>query len=199
MTRLSSPVCSNARQPNGITCTCSRRTAFRINAQRQQFTFVVGLKPMCIKVCKACQTCRMLKKNNKNYGDFPPKKEPESIPWHTLHVDLIGPYCFRIKDKKRIINTYMELWCITMIDPATGWYEIAEIPTKQADFIANLLKFYLLTCYPWPTKICMVQGGEFKAKVAAALKDEYGSTTKKITTRNPQSNSIIKLIHQVVL
>jgi hypothetical protein len=64
--------------------------AFRINAQAT-FTFV-GLKPMCVTVCKACQVCRMLKKNSKNYAKIPPKKEPELIPWHTLCVDLIGPY-----------------------------------------------------------------------------------------------------------
>jgi Integrase zinc binding domain len=58
---------------------------------RQHFTFI-GLKPMCIKVCKACQICRTLKKNNKNYAEIPPKKEPKLIPWHTLCVDLIGPY-----------------------------------------------------------------------------------------------------------
>jgi hypothetical protein len=40
----------------------------------------VGLKPMCVKVCKACQVCRMLKKNSKNYTEIPPKKEPELIP-----------------------------------------------------------------------------------------------------------------------
>jgi hypothetical protein len=41
-------------------------------------------------------------------------------------------------------------------DPATGWFEITEIPTKQANFIAKLLKFNWLTCYPWPTN-----GGAF--------------------------------------
>jgi Integrase zinc binding domain len=35
---------------------------------KQHFTFV-GLKPMCVKVWKACQICRMLKKNSKNYGE----------------------------------------------------------------------------------------------------------------------------------
>jgi hypothetical protein len=45
----------------------------------------------------------------------------------------------------------------------------------------------------------MDQGGEFKAEVQAALKDEYVITVKKkITTQNPQSNSIIERIHQVV-
>jgi hypothetical protein len=70
-------------------------------------------------------------------------------------VDLRGPYPFRVRDKRRNIDTLMELWCLTMIDPASGWFEIVEIPTKQADFIANLLEFHWLTRYPWPTKIRM--------------------------------------------
>jgi hypothetical protein len=88
-----------------------------------------------------------------NYAEIPPKKEPELIPWHTLCEDLIGPYPFRVRDKKRNINTLSELWCLTMIDPATGWFEIVEIPTKQADFVANLLEFHWLTPFPQPTKI----------------------------------------------
>jgi hypothetical protein len=46
---------------------------------KQHFTFI-GLKPMCVKVCKACQVHRTLKKSNKNYGELPPKKNPELIP-----------------------------------------------------------------------------------------------------------------------
>jgi hypothetical protein len=141
---------------------------------KQYFTFV-GLKSVCVKVGTACQTFRMLKKSNKNYGELPPKPNPEILPWHSLCVDLISPYPFGKVDKKRNIDTFTELWCLTMIDPAMGWFKIAEIPTKQADFIANLLElFYWLTCYPWPTKIRMDQGGEFKTEVAVALKDDYG-------------------------
>jgi hypothetical protein len=84
---------------------------------------------MCIKVCKACQVWRMLKNNNNNYAKIPPKKEPKLIPWHSLCVDLIGPYPFGVRDRKRNIDTLTELWCLTMIDSATGWFEIVKIPT----------------------------------------------------------------------
>jgi Integrase zinc binding domain/RNase H-like domain found in reverse transcriptase len=40
---------------------------------KQHFTFV-GLKPMCVKVCKACQVCRTLKKNSKNYAGNSPNE-----------------------------------------------------------------------------------------------------------------------------
>ena len=44
----------------------------------------------------------------------------------------------------------------------------------------------------------MDRGKEFAAEVADALKNEYGIIRKIITTRNPQANSIIERIHQVV-
>ena len=158
---------------------------------RQHFTFI-GLKTMVIRVCKACNVCRSLKKHNhKKYGKLPPK-DPELIPWHTLCIDLIGPYPFGTgKDA-------ISLHCLTMIDPATGWFEIVDIPSKRADVIANLLETTWLTRYPWPTEVRMDRGKEFAAEVSAALKNEYGISRKIITTRNPQANSIIERIHQVV-
>ena len=158
---------------------------------RQHFTFI-GLTPMVTRVCKACNVCRSLKRHNKRkYGKLPPR-EPDLIPWHTLCIDLIGPYKFG-QGKEEI-----SLHCLTMIDPATGWFEIVNIPNKRADEIANLLETTWLTRYPWPTEIRMDRGKEFAAEVSATLKNEYGITRKLITTRNPQANSIIERIHQVV-
>ena len=85
-----------------------------------------------------------------------------------------------------------------MIDPTTGWFEIAEINEKQADEIINRSEFTWLTRYPWPTEIIMDRGREFAAEVRDALKNEYGITRKLITTRNPQANSIIERVHQVM-
>jgi hypothetical protein len=41
-------------------------------------------------------------------------------------VDLIGPYTLKAKDK-----TQIDFMCITMINPATSWFEIVELPTSQ--------------------------------------------------------------------
>ena len=87
---------------------------------------------------------------------------------------------------------------MTMIDPATGWFDIVEIPNKRADYIANLLEIHWLSRYPWPTEVCMDRGKEFAAEVSSTLRKEYGFERKLITTRNPQANSIIERIHQVV-
>ena len=51
-----------------------------------------------------------------------------SEPWECLCVDLIGPYTLRAKD-----NTEIDFICLTMIDPATSWFEIVELPLSQVD------------------------------------------------------------------
>ena len=41
-------------------------------------------------------------------------------------MDLIGPYILKGKDK-----TQIDFMCITMIDPATSWFEIVELGISQ--------------------------------------------------------------------
>jgi hypothetical protein len=150
-----------------------------------------GMRNTIQQVCKACAICKTTKVRNSKYGLLPPKN-PEAIPWHTLCIDLIGPYKFG--DEKNLV----QLHCLTMIDPATGWFEIAEIPTKKADDVVNILEFSWLTRYPWPTEIIMDRGKEFAAEVQRTIKNEYGITRKLITTRNPQANAVVERVHQVI-
>jgi len=79
-----------------------------------------------------------------------------------------------------------------MIDPATGFFDIVDIGQKTADVIANWLEIHWLSRCPWPTEITMDKGSEFAAEVRDTLKYEYGFIRKIITSRNPQSNSIIE-------
>ena len=150
-----------------------------------------GLRTMVQRVCKACPVCRVHKKRTTKYGKLPPKKA-EVIPWHTLCIDLIGPYTIG-KGKAET-----KLHCLTMIDPATGWFEIVQIPNKQADEVINILEFQWLTRYPWPTEVIMDRGREFAGEVSLALKHEYGIHKKLITARNPQANAIVERVHQTV-
>ena len=53
-----------------------------------------------------------------------------------LCIDLIGPYEIDIPGTKDMVT----LHCLTMINPATGWFKIVEVPGKHADIIANKLE-----------------------------------------------------------
>ena len=140
----------------------------------QHFHFK-GMCDVIKQVCCVCPTCRTNKVRYKKYGKLPPKS-PEIIPWHTLCIDLFGPY--KIGNGKENIVLY----CLTMIDPATGWFKIAKVPTKQADDVVNILEFSWLTQYPWPTEIIMDRGKEFAAEVQDTIHNEYGIKKKLITT-----------------
>ncbi len=47
-----------------------------------------------------------------------------TTPWRALCVDLKGLYTLKGKDGLSI-----DFMCLTIIDPATSWFEIVELPT----------------------------------------------------------------------
>jgi len=81
----------------------------------QHYTWI-GLKSTCMRVCKRCENCAVSKKRDQKIGLLSPKPNPEIIPWHTLCIDLVGPYKFGDEKKP---ETYIERHCMTMTDPAT--------------------------------------------------------------------------------
>ena len=78
-----------------------------------------------------------------------------------------------------------------MIDPATGWFEMAKIPNKMAADIADINEKTWFTCYPLPQRIVFDHGTKFMAEFAKMCHNDYGLKRKPITTRNPHSNVII--------
>ena len=83
-----------------------------------------------------------------------------------------------------------------MIDPATGWFEMAQIPNKTAAEIADITKKTWFTRYSLPQQIVFDRGTKFIAEFSNMCQTDHGFKRKQITTRNPQSNEIIKRIHQ---
>ena len=153
--------------------------------------------------------CQFLKRNKKQYGKLPPK-DPESIPWDTLCVDLIGKYQFPPKgggkkfqilpkgdEKKYKMTTKLEksvkLQVVTMIDPATGWIEIYTVPSVWRD-----LELDWLTWYPLPNKVIVDRGNEFLAGIREMIINDYGLTVKPIISRSPQANTILERVHQTI-
>ena len=144
-----------------------------------------------VGTCAACQKC---KKQRIKYG-WLPEKEAEAIPWERLYVDLIGPYTIERKNQEDL-----HLQAVTMIDPATGWLEIAQYDDKRPITVANIVEQTWLTRYPRPD-ICTIDRGfefighRFKNDL---MKKEYGIQVKKATTANPQANSILERVHKVI-
>jgi hypothetical protein len=82
-----------------------------------------GMHTIIRRCLKTCQSCQINKRHSQMYGHLPPKLVIMT-PWKVICVDLIGPYTLKGKDGSSI-----DFMCLTMIDPATSWFEIVELPT----------------------------------------------------------------------
>jgi hypothetical protein len=76
------------------------------------------------RFCSAFPVCQFTKKERKKYGLLTPKTA-ESDPWVMVCVDLVGPFT---------IKKY-SLLALTMIDPATEWFEIVQANDKTVTSI----------------------------------------------------------------
>jgi transposase InsO family protein len=142
---------------------------------------------------RRCPLCQRNKRKDKKFGLIPPK-QAEATPWDKLCVDLIGPYKIRRKGKKDLVCK-----CVTMIDPATGWFEIQQIDDKKSVTVANIVEQEWFSRYPWPTQITFDRGSEFIGQdFQKMIKEDYGVKAKPITVRNPQANAIVERVHQVI-
>jgi transposase InsO family protein len=88
---------------------------------------------------------------------------------------------------------------MTFIDPATGWFEIAEVPAadKTSARISRLFDQVWLSRYPRPRKVLYDNGSEFKKDFQPLVKD-FAVKATCTSIKNPQSNAILERIHQVV-
>ena len=107
-----------------------------------------------------------------------------------------------------------------MIDPASSWFEIVELPvvelsqskiktkthdkTKDAYFdksssmISTLVNKTWFSRYPRCWHIIYDNGSEFKLHFEA-LCDSYGIKRKPTSVKNPQANAILERVHQVIM
>ena len=79
-----------------------------------------------------------------------------------------------------------------MINHATGWFKMAQVPNKTAAEIADITKKTWFTRCPLPQRIMFDCGTEFMAEFTKMCQKDYGFKTEPITTRNSQSNAIVK-------
>jgi RNase H-like domain found in reverse transcriptase/Integrase zinc binding domain len=83
-----------------------------------------------VKTCRNCQLCKKLRKK---YGHLPPKDMEASVPWNLVNINLVGPLSVKTKSKHKFV-----LNALTMIDPATGWFEISEIKERTMEHVAKV-------------------------------------------------------------
>ena len=95
------------------------------------------------------------------YGHLPPKEIGQLVPWERVHVDLVGPYSIKAlqdrpatpgRRKPSAKKVELQLLAMTFVDPATGWFEIVEVPLidQSSARISQLFDDVWLHRYPRP-------------------------------------------------
>ncbi len=137
-----------------------------------------GMRTTIRSLTKSCKSCQINKRWSQKYGHIPPKTVC-TIPWECLCVDLIGTYTLKGKD-----NLQIDFMALTMINPASSWLEIAELPVvkqlrrqtvngkelliadeifdKTTECIAKLVNKTWLCRYPQCCHLIYDNGREFK-------------------------------------
>jgi hypothetical protein len=149
---------------------------------------------------KSCKSCQVNKRRSRKYGHLPPKTV-YTITWECLCVDLIGPYTLKGKD-----NSQVDFMALTMMDPASSWFKIAESPVvkqlhqqtvngkelliadknfdKTSERIAKLVNKTWLCRYPRCCHLIYDNGSEIKLHFEY-LCESYGIRRKPKTFKNP--------------
>ena len=74
---------------------------------------------------------------------------------------------------------------VTMINPATGWFEIVQHSDKRSITIANLVEQTWLCRYSWTMLITYDRGSEFIGfEFHNMVKTDYGIKCKPITAKS---------------
>ncbi len=121
----------------------------------------------------------------------------------TWHLEF---YKLKIKNGTKEIFPQLTMYipCVQitgfygMIDPATGWFEVKELKDKETTTVTNIVEQTWLTCYPWHSELIFDRGTEFMGEFAKMIEEDYGITCRGATTRNPQANSVLERIHQIL-
>jgi hypothetical protein len=119
-----SPSHSRCVQSNGITTTYSTLDTHvtRLEETMNAEMYWKGMCTTILSLGKSCRSCQINKRLSCKHGHIPPKTVVTN-PWECLYVDLIGPYTLKGKD-----NLQVDFMALTMINPTSSWFEIAELP-----------------------------------------------------------------------
>jgi hypothetical protein len=103
-----------------------------------------------------------------------------------VFVDLVSPFTIRIPAKTH------SLLALTMIDPATGWFEIVKATNKSTTSIQDLFHNTYLVQYLQPQFIVFDNGNKSKFKrefKQMCIQSNYGIKAKPTTSQNTPSTS----------
>jgi hypothetical protein len=186
----------------------------RLEETMKSVIYWKGIRNTVRSITKSCKACQVNKKRTLKYG-YLSSKIVISTTWEALCVILVGPYTLNGIDGLSI-----DVMALTMIDPASSWFKVVELPTitrlttkkvngkekvieeeifdKTCDRISRLVNKIWLCRYLRCRYLIYNNGLEFKLHFET-LCDSYGMKRKPTTIRNPQANVICEHVDQVLV
>ena len=148
------------------------------------------------KYVKKCPKCQKFKLTGvKKYGKVPLPDEDDSymLPFHTVQVDMIGPWSVKFNMLGKSIKRNVQ--ALTIIDRATSWPEIVAADNKESQFISKLFDNKWLCRYPRPVRVIHDNGSEFIGVEFQEMLSSYGIVASPTSVKNPRGNSIVERMH----
>jgi hypothetical protein len=82
---------------------------------------------------------------SKLFDDITTLVQHQPHPWNTVAVDLIGPWTIPQQKRNTILSSPVHLLVLSMIDPDTYWTELAVLPSKKSQIVAQTFDYKWLS------------------------------------------------------
>ena len=148
-----------------------------------------GMRRFLSKYVKACLNCLYYKSTSGKKQGFLHPIEKVSIPFHTLHLDHVGPF---IRTRNR--NTQI----LTIIDGFTKFFILKPVhSTKTKGVIKALDQLFVL--FGVPTRIVTDKGTAFTSHTFQAFCQEYEIKHIQNAVATPRANGQCERLNRTVL
>ena len=85
-----------------------------------------------------------------------------------------------------------------MIDQATDWIEIHYMSEVITDLVANKVELAWLIRHSLSNERFVDKGKELFVKLKTMMANGFGFLCNSINTRNPQGNTFVVRVHQII-
>ena len=138
----------------------------------------VALRRDVYKYVQQCPLCQQFKYDNLPMS-MPMQQHIVTEPWHTIGIDLMGPFPMTQKQKQ---------FLLVVVDYFTRWIEVFPLRTTTADVIANVVINEVFCRYGLPTHILSDNGPQFISELFGETCKTLGIHQKFTATYHPQTN-----------
>ncbi|KAF4701117.1 DNA-(apurinic or apyrimidinic site) lyase, partial [Perkinsus olseni] len=166
------------------------------NMLRRQF-YWKGMWRDCSDFVRRCLTCRSIARGPSGFGNVQQHTRYISTAMHRVAVDLVGP--IYLPEHAREKDVQYPTYCLVMLDPYTGWLELAALYTKEAKEVAEtIVNVWVLRHGPF-LELLSDRGGEFLNQIMGQICRTLGVTHLVSSGYCPETNGCTERINQELI